>query len=86
MKIPPDQMRTKADDKAVKEGCWFDEEAADRAVRFIETYCLPKDGRLAGKAFSLFDWQKDVVRRLFGWMREDGTRRFRTGYISVARQ
>ena len=38
-------------------------------------------------AVSLLDWQRDeVVMPLFGWRREDGTRRFRTAYIEVPKK
>jgi hypothetical protein len=31
-------------------------------------------------------WQAFVVGSLFGWKRADGTRRFRTAYVEVARK
>ena len=30
-------------------------------------------------------WQQVIVGSLFGWRRLDGTRRFRTAYIEIAR-
>ncbi|HEV2378704.1 MAG TPA: terminase TerL endonuclease subunit [Terriglobia bacterium] len=67
-------------------GLWFDAGAADRAVKFFELLRHYK-GEWAGRPFHLERWQSDaIIRPLFGWRRQDGTRRFRTGYISVARK
>lgn len=43
-------------------------------------------GRWAGRPFELQPWQQFVVGSLFGWKRADGTRRFRTGHVEVARK
>ena len=65
--------------------CWFDPDAATRAITFIE---LLKhiEGKMAGKPFLLERWQKAIVANLFGWKRPDGTRRFREVFIYVARK
>lgn len=46
------------------------------------------EGEWAGRPFVLSDWQEwDIVRPLFGWKRRDnGYRRFRDAFISVARK
>ena len=65
----------------------FDDAAADRAVEFIERFCTHVKGELGGKAFLLEDWQKDdIIRPLFGWKKEDGTRRYRTCYVEIPRK
>ena len=64
----------------------FDEEAADRAVRFFSRYLRHTKGRWAGGAFALERWQRDIVREVFGQKREDGTRRYRRAYIEVPRK
>jgi phage terminase large subunit-like protein len=65
----------------------FDEAAADRAVEFIERFCTHVKGELGGKPFLLEDWQKDdIIRPLFGWKKEDGTRRYRTCYVEIPRK
>ena len=38
---------------------YFDKEAGERPVGFIENYCTHVKGSLAGKPFILADWQKD---------------------------
>ena len=65
---------------------WFDDDAADRAVEFFEQLVHVK-GPLAGQPFKLEPWQADdIVRPLFGWKRQDGTRRYRTAYIEIPRK
>ena len=66
--------------------CWYDEEAADRAVGFFAECLLHVKGEYAGKPFILEDWQEAIVRTVFGWKRTDGMRRFRKAYIEVGRK
>jgi phage terminase large subunit-like protein len=77
---------TEADRKAVTQGCWFDRDAADFAVDFIEGFCTLTKGRTAGRKVKLLDWQRDLIRRLFGWKRRDGTRRFRSAYVEIPKK
>lgn len=86
MTVPPDQIRNKADRRAVAEGCWFDEAAGIRVVEFIETFCRHSKGQFAGELFILQPWQRDLVMRLYGWKRSDGSRRFRRAYIEVPKK
>lgn len=67
-------------------GYWFDEEDADRVVAFFETYLRHHKGEWAGHLFVLEPWQKEILREAFGWKRPDGTRRYRTVWIEVARK
>jgi phage terminase large subunit-like protein len=80
------RLRQERDLAHADRGLWFDREAADRAVKFF-AYLRHTKGEWAGKPFHLEPWQEnDIIRPLFGWKRPDGTRRYRTGYISVARK
>ena len=66
---------------------YYDEAKAERAVNWIETYCTHVKGDLGGQPFLLEDWQKnDIIRPLFGTMREDGRRRYRTCYVEIPRK
>jgi phage terminase large subunit-like protein len=67
-------------------GFRFEAEAGDFVVRWVERYCKHHKGEWAGKPLILEQWQRDIVRQAFGWKRADGTRRFRTVYIEVARK
>jgi phage terminase large subunit-like protein len=61
---------------------YFDEEAADRPCRFIQRFAHHYEGRFAGQPFVLLDWQRQIVRTLFGWKhRQTGLRRFRELYL-----
>lgn len=64
----------------------FDEKAAARAVRFIETFCRHYLGDLAGELMILEPWQKWIVEELFGWKRSDGRRRYRKAFIMIPRK
>lgn len=75
------------DDLAVSEGCYFDAEAAEKVRDFFRRFLRHSKGAWAGQPFELLDWQwRDVIQPLFGWKRADGTRRFRKGYIEVAKK
>lgn len=68
-------------------GLWYDAAAGERVVEFIEKFCRHHKGEWAGNLIELQGWQKDrFIRPLFGWKRADGTRRFRTGWIEIARK
>lgn len=65
---------------------WFDEEAADRVCHFFERCITHTTGELAGKPFYLIDWQRDLLRKLFGWKRPDGTRRYHVLFLMIPRK
>ena len=85
-KVPKCWIRNPSDELAIKEGCWFDEDAGKRACEFVERFCRQSKGRWAGQPLKLLDWQRDFLMRLFGWKRADGTRRFRSAYLEVAKK
>jgi hypothetical protein len=58
---------------------------ADRAVKFIEMLRHTK-GKWAGKRFWLLPWQEQIVRDLFGIIKPDGNRQFRTAYIEIGKK
>lgn len=63
----------------------FSEDAVNKVVNFIgelEHFT----GIHAGKPFKLEPWQLFIVANLYGFINPDGTRRFQTGYIEVARK
>lgn len=66
---------------------WFDEAAANFAVSFFPRYLRHTEGEWAGQPFVLAPWQEhDIIRPLFGWKRPDGTRRYRRGFVWIARK
>lgn len=64
---------------------YYDKAKADRAVRFIENLCHTK-GKWAGKPFWLLPWQEQLIRDIFGILKEDGTRQFRTAYVEIPKK
>ena len=63
----------------------YDEEKADRAVRFIENLRHTK-GKWAGKRFWLLPWQEQIVRDVFGIVDENGNRQFRTAVVEIGKK
>jgi len=67
-------------------GAYYDEDAADRAVRFFGLLKLV-EGKGAGKKWELLPWMEyEVVRPLFGNKRADVTRLYRNVWVEVARK
>ncbi|MDY5045532.1 terminase large subunit [Phascolarctobacterium sp.] len=64
---------------------YYDEDAADYAVAFIENLCHTK-GRWAGKPFKLMPWQEQIVRDIFGVLKPNGKRQFVTSYIEIPKK
>jgi len=66
--------------------CSFDVTSARRVLEFF-TECLRHvEGELAGRPFALEEWQVAIIANLFGWLRADGTRRYRTAFVYVPRK
>lgn len=64
----------------------FDDNEAERVVRFVRMLRHTR-GKWAGVPFNLRGWQEhDILRPLFGTVNADGTRQYRTAYISVGRK
>lgn len=57
---------------------------ADNLCAFIERLPHVK-GPLAGEPITLEPWQVFILTTVFGWVKADGTRRFRRSYIEVPR-
>ena len=66
-------------------GLYFDPEAAQLVIDFFGLLKHSK-GKWAGEPFILEPWQMFIIWVLFGWKKDDGTRRFRVAYNEVARK
>jgi phage terminase large subunit-like protein len=65
----------------------WDEEAAGRAVRFIEKNLRHWKAPHTGKPFLLSAWQRDdIIKPLFGLKDHNGNRIFRRAYIRIPRK
>lgn len=67
-------------------GLYFDESSAARYFRFVARYCRHYQGELAGKPIDFSPHQCFIEANVFGWLRADGTRRFRITHEEVARK
>jgi phage terminase large subunit-like protein len=66
-------------------GLWFSEEHAQHALEFF-LYLRHSKGEWAGRQFELSPWQQFWTAVQYGWMRADGTRRFREADFYVPRK
>lgn len=85
--VPARLVKGPVDLQALEEGCWYSKRKADHVVMFFNQFLHHSKGEWAGKPFGLLEWQEwDFIRPLFGWMRADGTRRFRRAYVEVPKK
>lgn len=66
---------------AHERGLWFDCEAAAEAFAYFETVLKLSEGQFEGKPFVLHASQAFIIGSIFGWKRDDGSRRFRRAYV-----
>ena len=63
----------------------FDEAKADHAVNFIN--CLKHTkGRWRGVPFELLPWQDEIIRTLYGTVKENGYRQYNTCYCEIPKK
>ncbi len=62
----------------------FDRKRANKPCKFIECLCHVK-GPKAGECIHLEDWQCFIITTIFGWIDDNGYRRFSQAYIEVGR-
>lgn len=72
-----------SEEQAVKDGAWFNDDAADREVHFIEKYGWIRKTK---KKIILHPLQRDYVRRMYGWMDESGQRLYRKSVCSQSKK
>ena len=63
----------------------YDKSKADRAVKFIENLRHTK-GKWAGTRFWLLPWQEQLIRDIFGVVKPDGNRQFRTAFVEIPKK
>jgi phage terminase large subunit-like protein len=92
-------VRNASDVAAVRAGCFFDLAAAEYVRDFLQSMLmlpptqaeqerlLAAGEKIEAKPFRVLDWQwLYVIAPLFGWKRKNGFRRFRRGYLSIAKK
>lgn len=63
----------------------FDAARAERAVRFFEMLRHTK-GQFHGQPFELLPWQEQIVRDVYGTVRENGTRQYKYVYVEIPKK
>lgn len=80
-------IRTPLDEAAVLAGCRFSKDRAEAVCEFFAKFLRHSKGIWAGQSFELLPWQRDdLIYPLFGWVRKDGTRRYRKAYVEIAKK
>ena len=64
----------------------YSQKEANKAIRFIETFCHHHEGELAPGRIKLELWQKALVSLIFGIVDKTGARQFREIFFVVARK
>lgn len=70
---------------AHKRGFYFDPERAEYVFGFFRDVLVLNGGDFEGVAYELLPWQKFIVGSLFGWVNEEGLRRFRVAFVETAK-
>lgn len=63
----------------------FSEAHADRAVKFFEML-KHTDGQFYNQPFLLLDWERQIIRDVYGTLKEDGTRQYKYVYIEIPKK
>ena len=64
----------------------FNQQKADRAIKFIETFCRHNKGKLAPRPLKLSLWEKAFISCIFGIVDENNKRVFREVALFVGRK
>jgi phage terminase large subunit-like protein len=63
----------------------FSEVKATRAVRFFEMLRHTK-GQFYGQPFTLLDWQKPIIRDVYGTVKANGARQYKFVYVEIPKK
>jgi phage terminase large subunit-like protein len=63
----------------------FSETHANRAVKFFENL-KHTDGEFYNQPFILLDWERKIIREVYGTLNEDGTRQYQYVYIEIPKK
>jgi phage terminase large subunit-like protein len=66
--------------------CYWDAEEAARACDFFPRMLKHVEGPKAGEPLALEEWQAKYIATLFGWKRQNGTRRYRESLAAIPRK
>lgn len=66
-------------------GLYWDQQKADRAIGFFPAVLSITAGAKAGLPFELLPWHVFCVGQLFGWRKDSGRMRFRSGWMETGK-
>ncbi|MCP3680247.1 MAG: terminase large subunit [Gammaproteobacteria bacterium] len=65
----------------------IDKDRSQKVIDFIEKRCTFTAGKWAGQPFKLIPWERELINKLFGTLKNDGeTRQYRTCYVEIAKK
>jgi phage terminase large subunit-like protein len=64
----------------------YDEALAKMAIDWFPRYLTHTKGKWAGVPFELLPWQKEIIGKLFGTVKEDGTRQYSHVYVEIPKK
>src|SRR5262245_61961072 len=76
-------VRTKADELALEQGAYWDQDKADAIIKFAHAFVQPQ---YVKGPFRLLEWQQRFLMSLQGWRWKDGRRRFRFANLHIAKK
>lgn len=71
---------------AHERGFLYHPSVAEKKLRFFRKHCRHVKGPLAGKPIVFQPWQQFRLCATYGWLREDGRRRFKRSWNEVAKK
>lgn len=78
--------RLAEESKKTSGGYHFDEKKACRPIEFIERFCKHSKGEWIGKPVKLELFQKAFISALFGFVDDDGNRKYKEAFFFVSRK
>lgn len=73
-------------DTAEERGLEFRPKTARAYIDFFRKFLIHTVGSFANQPFEPLPWQQFILWNLYGWFRDDGTRRFNYAYLAVGRK
>ena len=71
----------------IEEGTYhFDQNKANKAIRFVEKFVRHNKGKLGGQLLKLELWQKAALSCIYGIVDETGKRQFREVFMVIGRK
>lgn len=68
------------------EDCYIDTARLEERLKYLENHIKQTDGKNPGCAFPFQPWQLSIVCNLYGWYRQDESRRYRKCFIYVPKK